>query len=84
MAPTQKEQIERLFAENVELKKVVATLTEKLDKLEASHNTLSVHQSETLTRLEGVEDNLCQVTSEQLELQQDQAELTVRLEAQQM
>ena len=84
MAPTQKEQIEKLSAENVELRKLVTTLSEKVDKLVTSLETLSMNQSETLTRLEGVEDNLCQVTSEQLELQHDQAQLSVRLEGQQM
>ena len=82
--PTQKEQIEKLTAENDELKDLVKTLTERLDKAEATLDALSVNQSENLTRLEAVEDNLCQVTAEQLELQQDQADLTVRLEAQQM
>ena len=84
MAPSQKEQIERLSTENTELKDQVAALTERLGKLEAALETLSMNQTDTLTRLEGVEDNLCQVTSEQLELQQDQADLAVRLEAQQM
>lgn len=84
MAPSQKELIEKLSAENAELKNLVATLTERLDKVESAMENLSVNQGETLTRLEGVEDNLCQVTADQLELQQDQAELTLRLEAQQM
>ena len=84
MAPTQKEQIEKLSAENSELRNLVGKLTERVDKLEASLEVLTSNQDETLTRLEGVEDNLCQVTSEQLELQRDQADLAVRLEAQQM
>ena len=84
MAPSQKEQIEKLSAENSELKNLVAKLTERVDKLEASLDTLTSNQDETLTRLEGVEDNLCQVTSDQLELQQDHADLAVRLESQQM
>ena len=84
MAPSQKEQIEKLATENAALKSQVASLTERLEKLEASLDSLSLNHSETVTRLEGVEDNLCQVTSEQLELQQDQADLAIRLEAQQM
>ena len=84
MTPTQKEQIEKLSAENSELRNLVGKLTERVDKLEASLEMLTSNQDETLTRLEGVEDNLCQVTSEQLELQRDQADLAVRLEAQQM
>ena len=84
MAPTQKEQIEKLAAENSELKGQVAALTERLVKLEGCFEALSLNQTETVTRLEGVEDNLCQVTAEQLELQRDQADLAVRLEGQQM
>ena len=70
MAPSQQELIEKLFAENAELKNLVATITERLDKVESSMENLSVNQDETLTRLEGVEDNLCQVNADQLELQQ--------------
>ena len=82
--PTQKEQIEKLSTENDELRSMVETLTERVSKLESSLESVTLNLSETLTRLEGVEDNLCQVTSEQHELQRDQADLAVRLEAQQM
>ena len=77
MAPTQKEQIERLQAENVELKRQLQLVTERLDKLEADRN-------ESYVRIEAVEDNLCQVTAEQQQLQQDQAGLMLTVESQQM
>ena len=68
MAPTQKEQIERLQAENVELKRQLQLVIERLDKLEADQN-------ESYVRIEAVEDKLCQLTAEQQQLQQDQAGL---------
>ena len=77
MAPTQKELIEKLQAENSELKRQLQRVTERLDKLEAN-------QTESLVRIEGVEDNLCQVTAEQQQLQEDQAGLMLTVECQQM
>ena len=82
--PSQKEQIEKLTAENDELRELVEALTQRLKKLEESHETSDVRHSETLVRLEAVEENLCQVKTECLELRQDQSNLMIDLELQQM
>ena len=58
MAPAQKELIERLQAENVELKHQLQMVTERLEKLEAD-------RTESIVRMGAVEDNLCHVTAEQ-------------------
>ena len=91
MAPTQKELIEKLTAENVELKGLVEKwvehsqkLTERIEKLEATQEVLGLQQSEELMRIESVEENLCEVRSEQQEIRDDQASVMLRLEGQQM
>ena len=84
MAPNQREQIARLTAENTELKSKIALLTERLDRIEAAQVASEACNGEALVRLEGVEDNLCQLSAEQQELQHDQASLMLRLEAQEM
>ena len=91
MAPTQKEQIEKLSTENSELKTLVEKLTEhsqqlskRVENLEASLEVLGLQQSEGLTRIESVEENLCEVKTEQQEIRDDQASMMMRLETQQM
>ena len=84
MAPNQREQIQRLTAENAELKTTIALLTERLDKLGKAQEVHGAQNGESLIRLEAVEENLCQLATEQQELQHDQASLMLRLEAQQM
>lgn len=75
--PTQKEVIEQLQAENVELKKQLQQVTERLERLEAD-------KTESFVRIEAVEDNLCKVTTEQQQMQEDQANLMLSMESQQM
>ena len=91
MAPTQKEQIEKLSSENLELKALVEKLTEhsqqlteRLEKLEAAHEVLGLQQSEGLVRIEAVEENLCELKTDQQEIRDDQANMMLRLESQQM
>ena len=88
---SQKEVIEKLLSENAELKSQVHQLVERVNKLESTGETLkaesetqNARQTETFVRLEAVEDNLCQVSAEQQQLQEDQAHLMVSLEGQQM
>lgn len=81
--PSQKEQIERLSAENAELKEQVAVLTEKVANLVESVEVLGAQQNDTFVRVEGVEENLCELRDEQVVLQNDQASMMLRLEGQQ-
>ena len=84
MPPSQKEQIEKLSAENCELRQLVQKLTDRVGNLESSLAELRVHQSEATVRIEAVEENLCEVKSIQQEQQDDQASMLLRLEAAQM
>ena len=84
MAPTQREQIERLSAENVELKEKVNSLVETVDQLKATLEGLSVGHGETVVRVEAVEDNLCLIKTEQRDLERDLTSTMLRLEGQQM
>lgn len=88
MAPTQGEQIKRLSAENAELTSKVNLMAERVSKLEAALQvaleTCGARHDEACTRVEAVEENLCQLTEGQRELQYDQASLMLRLESQQM
>ena len=63
MAPSQKQQIERLSAENAELKTKLVLLTERLDRLEAVQEVCGAHNGEALVRIEAVEDNLSQLAT---------------------
>ena len=82
--PSHKEQIERLAAENTQLRALVETLSQRLEKLEASHERLDLSQSETVVRLEAVEENLCETKAQCQEIQHDQANIMISLESQQM
>ena len=84
MPPSQKDQIEKLSAENCELRQLVQKLTDRVDNLETSLAELRVHQSEATVRIEAVEENLCEVKSIQQEQQDDQASMLLRLEGAQM
>ena len=55
--PSQKEQIERLSAENADLKKK-DSLTETVNELKAALEVLNVSHGETTIRVEAVEENL--------------------------
>ena len=84
MAPTQKEQIERLAKENADLKDKVNSLTETVNQLKTTVELLNVSHGETVVRVEAVEENLCLVKSEQKELEHDLTSTMLRLEGQQM
>ena len=84
MAPSQKEQIERLSSENTLLKEKVDSLTETVQQLKAAIELLSVSHGETTVRVEAVEDNLCSVKSDLKELEHDLTATMLRLEGQQM
>ena len=88
MAPTQSEQIKRLSAENAELASKVNHMEERVSKLEAALQaaleTCGARHNEACIRVESVEENLCQLSEGQQELQYDQASLMLRLESQQM
>ena len=84
MAPSQREQIERLSSENADLREKVNALTEIVDTLKSSLELLSVNHGETAIRVEAVEENLCQVRAEQKDLEQDVTAMMLRLESQQM
>ena len=82
--PSQKDQIERLSAENADLKQKVNSLSETVNELKAALEVLNVSHGETTTRVEAVEENLCLLKSEQKELEQDLTSTMLRLEGQQM
>ena len=91
MAPSQRELIEKLTTENQELKEQVEKwselsqkLAERIEKLEAAQEVFGLQQSETLVRVESVEENLCDVKSEQQEIRDDQANMMLRLESHEM
>ena len=83
--------IEDLTTENHELKAMVEKmfednqkLAQRVERLEAAHEVSGMQQSETLIRIESVEENLCEIKSEQHEIQDDMASMMIRLESQQM
>ena len=86
--PTQAEMIKRLTAENAELMSKYDVMAERVSKLEAALQaaleTCAAQHNEAFTRVESVEENLCQLTDAQQELQYDQASIMLRLESQQM
>lgn len=86
--PTQAEMIKRLSAENAELTSKYDLMAERVSKLEAALQaaleTCAAQHNEACVRVESVEENLCQLTEAQQELQYDQASVMLRLEAQQM
>ena len=84
MAPTQREQIERLSKENADLKEKVNSLTESVDQLKSAVELLNVSHGEAVVRVEAVEENLCLVKAEQKELEHDLTTTMLRLEGQQM
>ena len=91
MAPSQRELIDKLTAENLELKEQVGKLSElsqklaeRVEKLEATQEVFGLQQSETLVRVESVEENLCEVKAEQQEIRDDQAGMMLRLESHEM
>ena len=63
-------------------------MTERVSKLEvalqAALEACEVKHGEACIRVESVEENLCQLTESQKELQYDQASLMLRVESQQM
>ena len=86
--PTQAELIKRLTAENAELNDKLDHVTERVAKLEAALqaalDSCDAKHNESCIRVESVEENLCQLTEGQRELQYDQASLMLKLESQQM
>ena len=84
MPPSQKEQLERLSAENASLKEKVDSLTETVEQLKSAIELLNVSHGESVVRIEAVEDNLCNVKADQKELEHDLTSTMLRLEGQQM
>ena len=88
MAPTQAEMIKRLSSENSELTSKVNALTERVSKLESALqgalDMCAAKHDESCVRVESVEENLCQLSDVQREMQFDQASIMLRLESQQM
>ena len=88
---SQKETIDKLVAEDADLRNQLKQLAERVSKLESASesqklesDTQNARQTESFVRLEAVEDNLCQVSAEQQQLQEDQARLMLSMEGQQM
>ena len=91
MTPSLRELTEKLTTENQELKERVEKwsdlpqkLAERIEKLEAAQEVFGLEQSETLVRVESVEENLCDVKPEQQEIRDDQANMMLRLVSHEM
>ena len=88
MAPTQGELIKKLTAENADLTSRMNQLIERVSKLEtalqSANESCEARHSEACVRVESVEENLCQLSEGQQDLQYDQANIMLRLESQQM